>query len=151
MKIELKNGKGNVYLNLIFNQEEVEKINNFFEKAGFRRGVIRNLWGEGITRECWIDTDNRFFVDYIQNFDISSDLFVLKNELNDPFLSGDYLNLAIFRTLINDREISVKLSKYLTVKEFKEIIRIFKEVMEKIFNLILEESVVVELKNKREK
>lgn len=151
MKIELKNGKGNIYLNLIFTNEEVEKINNFFEKAGFKRGMIYNLWGEGISRECWIDTDNRFFVNYIQNFDISSNLFVLKNDLNEAFLAGDYLNLAVFRTLVNDKEISVKLNKYLTVKEFKEIIRIFKEVLEKIFNLILEESVVVELKNKTEK
>ncbi|MCX8159200.1 MAG: hypothetical protein N3D20_02840 [Candidatus Pacearchaeota archaeon] len=139
-----------INLEIKLDKKEVEKLVEVFEKMGLKKGKVYNLWGDKIKNGVWIDVDDSLMMTLCNS--CYSDRF-LNDFAEKPLLfdneGGIKVNLTILRLFdINRRKVRIKLDKFLTILQFKKIVNLLKEAVEKIFNSTIY-SIKVEIENKK--
>lgn len=133
---------------LQYDNDELAQLEKVWQYLHLTKAQTTNAWGlpsETLTymRETQRDLI-RFFSDSLSYRDRDARVNFSDSINNQPFcteIDGRYLtfNLAIFRVIPNTKNtITVKLSKFLSVLELQQIANTIKEIMQRLMNLVLD-------------
>ena len=146
MKLKIK-CNGGVLLVIKYETGESEQIQQKLKDLGLEKSETDNLFNEGRSGEFYRATESELqaaFSAHTQIIRLNN--YYLTDSINKPLLQNGYFNLAVFRAVPVNNEITCKLYRYLTISELNELANNISNVFSWLLNTISEAEVEIKIK-----
>jgi len=148
MKLGIKIENGTPYFWLRYEGNEWEEIKSILQKLGLKERVTEQGFGMGEVLKYYRET-NTELKNYIQKTLLPSrneptweEVLNIYDDINNVLIHNDRVNIAIFRVVPNSKgEVNIRLDKFLTVADLRQIVLVLQKVYEKLFNVQLEKTI----------
>jgi len=142
MKLGIKIENGTPYFWLRYEGNEWEEIKSILQKLGLKERVTEHGFGMGEVLKYYRET-NTELKNYIQKTLLPwEEVLNIYDDINNVLIHNDRVNIAIFRVVPNSKgEVKIRLDKFLTVADLRQIVLVLQKVYEKLFNVQLEKTI----------